>query len=92
MEKSTKILITSFEKFNENKNWIKGAIKNEDALRKELGKKKGEKITKSEIDAELTKLKKKDKDKDKEGVQLNDKDAKTYKRLNLAKTLSKIKK
>lgn len=83
--------LQTFESFSVNeKNWIKDAIKDKGALRKELGKEEGEKITKSEIAEELSKLKKKDKDKEKEGVQLNKKDAKKYKRLNLAKTLSKM--
>lgn len=80
------------EKFNEKKKeWISNAIKKEGALRKTLGKKPNEKITKSEIDDELSKLKKKDKDKTKSGIQgLNKKDLQKFRRLNLAKTLSKF--
>jgi len=75
----------------EEKNWISDAIKKPGSLRKSLKKKKGEKISKSEIESEISKLKKKDKDPDKEGIQgLNKKDSQKYKRLNLAKTLKKI--
>lgn len=79
--------LEGFEKFLNEKQWIKGAIENPGALRKHFHKGEGEKITKSEINAEISDLKKKDKDKDKEGVQLGKRDAKLYKRLNLAKTL-----
>jgi len=75
------------KKFNEEKNWIQDAVKKPGALRKYLHKKKGEKITQSEINDEISKLKKKDKDKDKPGLQLNAADRKKYKRLTLAKTL-----
>lgn len=68
--------------------WIQDAIKKPGSLRKELKKKEGEKITKSEINKELNKLKKKDKDPDKKGVQgLSKSDLKKFKKLNLAKTL-----
>ena len=58
-------MIQSFEKFNEEKGdkWIKDAIKKPGSLRKSMKKKKGEKITKSEIDSELQALKGKDIDK-----------------------------
>jgi hypothetical protein len=71
--------------------WIKDAIKKPGALRRSMGKKKGEKITKTEIDSELAALRGKDKDKEKPGVQLGKADAKKYKRLNLAKTLRNMK-
>jgi len=80
------------EKFNEKKNWIKDAIKHPGALKKSLGKKDDEKISKSEINAELSKLKAKDKDKKKPGTQLDKKDATKKRRLELAKTLSKLNK
>lgn len=85
--------LMTFEQFsiNEEKKWIQDAIKHPGALRKSLNKKKGEKITKKEINAELTKLKSKDRDPDKPGVQLGERDSKKYKRLNLAKTLRKMK-
>lgn len=72
--------------------WIQDAIKKPGSLRKELKKGKDEKITKSEIESELKKLKKKDKDPDKKGVQgLSKKDLKTFRKLNLAKTLKGLK-
>jgi len=81
------------EEFNEKKkNWIKDAIKNPGALKKSLGKKDDEKISKKEIDSELSKLKAKDKDTKKPGVQLDKKDATKKRRLELAKTLSKLNK
>lgn len=79
------------EEFNEKKNWIKDAISNKGSLKKSLGKGKDDKISKSEINAELSKLKAKDKDKKKPGTQLDKKDATKKRRLELAKTLSKLK-
>lgn len=79
------------DKFNEKKKWIKDAIKNPGSLKKSLDKKDDEKISKSEINAELSKLKAKDKDKKKPGTQLDKKDATKKRRLELAKTLSKLK-
>lgn len=70
------------------KNWISGAIKKEGALRKELGVKGEETLTKSDVEGVISKMKKKDKDKTEPGVQgLSKKDLKTYRRANLAKTL-----
>lgn len=85
--------IKSFNSFNEAKGekWIQDAIKNPGALKKSLGKKEGEKISKSEINAELSKLKAKDKDPNKPGAQLNKKDATKKRRLELAKTLNSLK-
>jgi hypothetical protein len=75
-----------------NKNWIAGAIKKPGALRKKMKKAEGEKISKSEINSELAKLKKKDKDPSKKGVQgLSKKDLTKFKQLNLAKTLKGLK-
>lgn len=72
--------------------WIQDAIKRPGALRSKMGKKEDEKISKSEINQELSKLKAKDKDKDKEGVQgLSKKDLTKFRQLNLAKTLKGIK-
>jgi hypothetical protein len=79
------------DEFNEKKKWIQDAIKNPGALKKSLDKGKDEKISKKEIESELSKLKKKDKDKEKPGTQLNKKDATKKRRLELAKTLSKLK-
>jgi hypothetical protein len=85
--------IKSFNSFNESKGekWIQDAIKNPGALKKSMGKKEGEKISKSEINAELAKLKAKDKDPKKPGTQLGKKDATKKRRLELAKTLSSLK-
>jgi hypothetical protein len=85
--------IKSFNSFNEAKGekWIQDAIKNPGALKKSMGKKEGEKISKSEINAELAKLKAKDKDPKKPGAQLGKKDATKKRRLELAKTLSSLK-
>lgn len=82
--------IEKFDSFNEKKKWIKDAIKNPGALKKQLGKEEGDKLTKKEIEAELSKLKAKDKDKDKPGTQLGKADATKKKRLELAKTLKKM--
>ena len=85
--------IKSFNSFNEAKGekWIQDAIKNPGALKKSMGKKEGEKISKSEINAELSKLKAKDKDPNKPGAQLGKKDATKKRRLELAKTLRSMK-
>lgn len=82
--------IERFESFSEKKKWIKDAIKNPGALKKQLGK-EDEKLAKKEIEAELKKLKAKDKDKGKPGTQLGKADAKKKRRLELAKTLSSLK-
>ena len=86
--------VQSFKSFNEEKSnkWIKDAIKKPGSLRKSLGKKEGEKISKNEIDSELQALRGKDKDKSKKGVQgLSKKDLAKYRKLNLAKTLKGLK-
>lgn len=75
----------------ESEKWISDAIKKPGALRKKMGKKEGEKISTSEINAELAKLHKKDKDPDKPGDQLSKTDAKKKKQLTLAKTLKEMK-
>jgi hypothetical protein len=72
--------------------WIQKAIKNPGALKKSMGKKDEDKISKKEIDSELAALKSKDKDKSKKGVQgLSKKDLTKFRRLNLAKTLKNLK-
>lgn len=84
----------SFEVESEvsEKKWIQDAIRRPGALRRKLHKSKGEKITTSEIEDELSSLKKKDKDKSKEGVQgLSKRDLTKYRELQLAKTLKKFK-
>ena len=85
--------ISSFSSFNEEKKdkWIQDVIKKPGALKKSLGKGKDDKITKTEIEKELSKLKAKDKDKKKPGTQLDKKDATKKRRLELAKTLKSIK-
>lgn len=90
-EKEEELTDENSEEFNEKKKWIKDAIKNPGALKKSLGKKEDEKISKAEINSELSKLKAKDKDKKKPGTQLDKKDATKKRRLELAKTLSKLK-
>lgn len=83
--------LESFDEFNEKKkNWIKDAIKKPGSLKRSLGKKKDDKLNLSEIESELKKLVAKDKDKKKPGTQLGKKDSKKKKRLELAKTLSKM--
>ena len=77
---------------SEKKKWIQDAIKRPGALRKKMHKKKGEKISASEIEDEISNLRKKDKDKDKEGIQgLSKKDLQKYRQLNMAKTLRSMK-
>lgn len=88
--------ILKFDEFESDSNeskkdkWIAGAIskKGEGSLRKHFGKKEDEKITKTEIDKELSKLHKADQDPDTPGDQLPAAKAKLKKRLVLAKTLS----
>lgn len=84
--------IQTFDEFNEAQKWIQDAIKKPGALKKSLKKKSGEKISKTEINDEISKLKRKDKDKDKKGLQgLSKNDLLKYRRLNLAKTLKSLK-
>lgn len=83
--------IKGFDSFNEEKKeWIKDAIKKPGALKKQLGKKEDEKLTKKEIEKEIKELEKKDKDSKKPGTQLGKKDATKKRRLELAKTLKKM--
>lgn len=81
-----------FDKIQEKKKWIGDIDLKKGVLKKSLGKDEDEKLTKGEINKEISKLKKKDKDPEKEGVQLDKKDATKMKRLRLAKTFSKMKK
>ena len=84
----------SFDNISEEKGekWIQDAIKRPGALRKKMGKKGEEKISKGEIEEELSKLKKKDKDPKKSGVQgLSKRDLTKLRQLNLAKTLKGLK-
>ena len=89
IEKKCKEL-SHYQVSNEEKKWIQDAIKHPGSLRKSLHKKKGEKITKSEIGSEVSKLRKKDRDKDKPGLQLGKNDRKKYRKLVLAKTLKSM--
>ena len=77
---------------NEDKDWIQKAIKRPGALRKKLGVKKGKDIPKGKINKAISKLKKKDKDDEEKGTQLSKGDERELRQLNLAKTLSKLKK
>ena len=71
----------------EEKNWIKCAIKKPGALRKQMGAKKGEKIPMEKINKKIATLKKKG-----EGEKKLTKPERTeLARLNLAKTLRKMK-
>lgn len=84
----------SFENVSEEKGekWIADAIKKPGSLRRKLHKKGGEKISKSEINDELSKLRKKDRDPRKAGIQgLSKKDLSKLRQLNLAKTLKGLK-
>lgn len=84
--------LKSFNNFNESEKWIQDAIKHPGSLRKSLNKKKGEKITTSEITDEISKLKDKDKDPNKKGIQgLSKNDLAKFRKLNLAKTLKGFK-
>jgi hypothetical protein len=99
MKKTIKLteseLISMIEKIvNEAKEekWIQSAMKKPGALRKTMGKGKSEKISKSELDKEMVKLKKKDTDPNKKGIQgLGKSDLTKLKRINFAKTLRKLK-
>jgi len=79
--------IKKFDQFLNEKEWIKDSIKHPGALRKHFHKKEGEKITKTEIKDEIADLMRKDLDSKTPGAQLGKRDAKLYKRLQLAKTL-----
>ena len=75
MKNSFKVHLESIQK----KNWIKGAIEHPGALRKKLGKKEGEKITKADIAKEKKKIAADGK--------ISASEKKEQKQLNLAKTL-----
>lgn len=83
---------TSHEKEVHEKKWISDAIKRPGSLRRKMHKKKGEKISSSDIEGELSSLRKKDKDPETPGVQgLGKRDLSKYRQLQLAKTLGKMK-
>ena len=73
---------------HEKKDWIQNAVEEPGSLRKKMGLKKDQKLSLSDIRNKMTELKRKDKDPKKKGVQgLGKRDLKTYRQLNLAKTL-----
>ena len=75
----------------EAKKWIQGAVKRPGALRKKLGVRKGKDISLDMIDKKMKQIKTKDSNKKKKGVQgLTKADLRTYKQLNLAKSLRKM--
>ncbi len=80
--------ILKFDQFvNENKKkWIGGLDMKKGALKKVMG---DDDISMDDLNKKEKSLKKKDKDKKKPGIQLNAKDAKTRKRIVLAKNLMK---
>jgi hypothetical protein len=80
--------IMNFNQFvNEGKKkWIGDIDMKKDALKKELG---DDDLSMDDLNKEEARLKKKDKDKKKPGLQLGAKDAKTRKRVVLAKNLMK---
>ena len=72
----------------EARKWVQGAVKKPGALRNKLGVKKGDKIPLARINQEMRKIKATDTNRKKKGVQgLSKSNAKTYRQLNLAKTL-----
>lgn len=99
MKKTIKLteseLISMIEKIvNEAKGekWIQTAMKKPGALKKSMGKDKGEKISSTELNKEMSKLKNKDTDPSKKGIQgLGKSDLIKLKRINFAKTLRKLK-
>ena len=80
--------IKNFDQFvgESKKKWIADIDMKTGALKKELG---DEELSAADLKKAGAKLAKKDKDKKKKGLQLNPKDAKTHKRLVLAKNLMK---
>jgi hypothetical protein len=75
----------------EAKKWIQGAVKRPGALRKKLGVRKGKDISLDMIDKKMKQIKTKDSNKKRKGVQgLTKADLRTYKQLNLAKSLRKM--
>jgi len=75
----------------EAKKWIQGAVKRPGALRKKLGVGKDKKISLAMIDKKMKQIKANDSNKKKKGVQgLTKADLRTYKQLNLAKTLRRM--
>ena len=77
---------------DEAKDWIQKAIKRPGALHRELGVPQDKDIPKGKINKAIARLKKKDKDDEEKGTQLSKGDERELRQLNLAKTLSKLKK
>ncbi len=78
-------------KKKEKELWIKDAIEKTGSLKKQLGFNKDEKINSSVVNKEINKLEKKDENKEKKGIQgLSNKDLALFKKLNLAKTLARL--
>lgn len=85
-----KTLKENGELMNES-NWISGAVKHPGELKKDLGVSADNNLTPKLINQALDKLKEKDEDPDKPGIQgLTHKDLHLLKRLNLAKTLARL--
>lgn len=83
--------LKEFNSYLEEKEWIAKAVEGtKGKLRKELGIKKGETLTKTRIKDEIKDLEDQDTDQEKEGTQLPPAKAKKFKRLHLAKTLMKL--
>jgi hypothetical protein len=77
----------------EAKKWIQGAVKRPGALRKKLGVGQDKKISLAMINKKMKQIKAKDSNKKVKGVQgLTKADLRTYKQLNLAKSLRKMSK
>jgi len=74
----------------EAKKWIQGAVKRPGALRKKLGVGKGKDISLSMIDKKMKQIKAKGGSKKIKGQGLTKADLRTYKQLNLAKTLRRL--
>lgn len=92
-EISDEDIIEDEYRMEEDDNWISKSIKRPNSLRKKLNKKSGEKITSNEIEEKLIALRQKDNDKETPGVQgLGKSDMRTYRQLNLTKTLRNLNK
>jgi len=77
---------------HEEDKWIQKAIEKPGSLRRKMGLKKDEKLSPADIKNKLASLMTKDEDPNKKGVQgLGKRDLETYRQLNLAKTLRKLK-
>lgn len=85
-------MIEKIVKEAKGEKWIQSAMKKPGALKKSMGKGKKEKISDTDLNKEMSKLKKKDTDPKKKGIQgLSKSDLTKLKRINFAKTLRKLK-